>query len=107
MAPPQQQHSKDYTAHPHQPGAHSDPPHPDRAHSSQHHPVKAKVKFPLRNRISPTTTFPKFKGKHTVFLDDSDDDDDDNGKGVASSSPPPAKTAQHTRFHDIDDDELK
>jgi hypothetical protein len=50
-APPQQHRSKDDTAHPHQPGAHPDPPHPDRAHSSRHHPAKAKVKFPLRNRI--------------------------------------------------------
>ena len=52
-----------------------------------------------------TTTFPKFKGKHTLFLDDSDDDDDENGKGVASPSPPPAKTAKHTRFPESDDDE--
>jgi hypothetical protein len=50
-APPQKRRSKDATAHPHQPGAHPDPPHPDRAHSSRHHPAKAKVKFPLRNRI--------------------------------------------------------
>jgi hypothetical protein len=50
-APPQQRRSKDDTAHPHQPGAHPDPPHPDRAHSRRHHPAKAKVKFPLRNRI--------------------------------------------------------
>jgi hypothetical protein len=50
-APPQQHRSKDDTAHPHQPGAHPDPPHPDPAHSSRHHPAKAKVKFPLRNRI--------------------------------------------------------
>jgi hypothetical protein len=50
-APPQQRRSKDVTAHPHQPGAHPDPPHPDRAHSRRHHPAKAKVKFPLRNRI--------------------------------------------------------
>ncbi len=38
-------------ASPHQPGAHPDPPHPDLAHSRRHHPAKAKVKFPLRNRI--------------------------------------------------------
>jgi hypothetical protein len=50
-APPQQRRSKDTTAHPHQPGAHPDLPHPDRAHSRRHHPAKAKVKFPLRNRI--------------------------------------------------------
>jgi hypothetical protein len=55
-APPQQRRSKDATAHPHQPGAHPDPPHPDRAHSLHHHPAKAKVKFPLRNRISPSWT---------------------------------------------------
>ena len=34
-----------------QPGARPDPPHPDPAHSRRHHPAKAKVKFPLRNRI--------------------------------------------------------
>jgi hypothetical protein len=50
-APPQQHRSKDATAHPHQPGAHPDPSHPNRAHSRHHHPAKAKVKFPLRNRI--------------------------------------------------------
>ena len=27
---------------------------------------------------APTTTFPVFTGKHTLFIDDSDDDDDDN-----------------------------
>jgi hypothetical protein len=50
-APPQHRSSKDATAHPHQPGARPDPQHPDRAHSRRHHPAKAKVKFPLRNRI--------------------------------------------------------
>jgi hypothetical protein len=50
-APPQQRRSKDATAHPHQPGARPEPPHPDPAHSRRHQPAKAKVKFPLRNRI--------------------------------------------------------
>jgi hypothetical protein len=49
-APPQQRHSKDDKAHPHQPGAHPDPPHPNRAHIHSHPPAKAKVKFQLRNR---------------------------------------------------------
>ena len=46
---------------------------------------------------APTTTFPKFKGKHTVFLDDSDDDDD-NDKGFASPSPllPPKRRSTTT-----------
>jgi len=34
-----------------QPGAHPDPPHPDRAPSRRHQSAKAKVKFPLQNRI--------------------------------------------------------
>ena len=51
-APPQQRRSKDDTAHPHQPGASPEPPHPDPAHHHLHHPTKAKVKFPLWNRIS-------------------------------------------------------
>ncbi len=51
-APPQQCHSKDATAHPHPPGVRPEPPHPDPAHSRRHHPTKAKVKFPLLNRIS-------------------------------------------------------
>ena len=75
---------------------------------------------------APTTTFPVFTGKHTLFIDDSDDDDD-KGKGVASPSPPPpAKKAKydgkgkgvaspsptpgggkHTRFPDSDDDKGK
>jgi hypothetical protein len=59
-APPQQRRSKDATAHPHQSGAHPDPPNPDRAHSLLHHPAKAKVKFPLRNRIF--TTRPVCRG---------------------------------------------
>ena len=50
-APPQQHQSNDNTAHPHQPGASPEPPHPDLAHSRRHHPAKAKVKFPLLNRI--------------------------------------------------------
>ena len=37
-APAQQHHSKDATAHPHQPGARPEPPHPDPAHSRRHHP---------------------------------------------------------------------
>jgi ribonuclease HI len=53
-APPQQHHSKDDTAHPHQPGARPEPPHPDPAHSHRHHPAKAEVKFPLQNRIFPS-----------------------------------------------------
>ena len=52
MAPRQHCHSKDDTAHPHQPGARPFPPHPDPAHSSsRHHPAKAKDMSPLRNRI--------------------------------------------------------
>jgi hypothetical protein len=73
---------------------------------------------------APTTTFPVFTGKHTLFVDDSDDDEDKGkgvaspcpppakkakydgkGKGVASPSPPPAKKAKHTRFTYSDDDE--
>ncbi len=74
---------------------------------------------------TPTTTFPVFTGKHTLFVDDSDSDDDKGkgvaspsppppakkakydgkGKGVASPSPPPAKKPTHTRFPDSDDDE--
>ena len=50
-APSQQRPSKDDTAHPHQPGARPNPPHPDPAHSCHHHPAKAKVKFPLQNRM--------------------------------------------------------
>jgi hypothetical protein len=50
-APPQKRRSKDATAHPHQPGARPEPPNPDPAHSRRNHPAKAKVKFPLRNRI--------------------------------------------------------
>jgi hypothetical protein len=50
-APPQKLRSKDDTAHPHQPGARPEPPNPDPAHSLHHYPAKAKVKFPLRNRI--------------------------------------------------------
>jgi hypothetical protein len=50
-APPQQRHSKDATAHPHQPRTRPEPPHPDPAHSLRHHPAKVKVKFPLRKRI--------------------------------------------------------
>jgi hypothetical protein len=50
-APPQKRRRKDTTAHPHQPGARPEPPNPDPAHSRCHHPAKAKVKFPLRNRI--------------------------------------------------------
>jgi hypothetical protein len=72
---------------------------------------------------TPTTTFPVFTAKHTLFIDDSDDDDD-KAKGVASPSPPPAKKTKydgkgkgvaspsptpgggkHTRFPDSDDDE--
>ncbi len=68
--------------------------------------------------VAPTTTFPVFTGKHTLFVEDSDSDDDkgkgvasqsssppakkakydDKGKGVASPSATPAKTAKHTRF---------
>ncbi len=37
-APPQQRHSKDTTAHPHQPGTRPEPPHPDPAHSRRQQP---------------------------------------------------------------------
>ena len=70
MAPPQQQHSKDYTAHPHQPGAHPNPPHPDPARSHRHNPAKAKVKLVRAARLSPIvgqSDFARF-GRLTTLL---------------------------------------
>ena len=67
-APPQQRRSKDATVHPHQPGARPNPPHPDPAHSRRHHPAKAKVKFPLRDRI-PLNTGTNKRHHHHLELD--------------------------------------